>query len=76
MQITFDDDEQTITLEGQAWWTKYAAVNTPEGLLKCVYYLSGKSNRITLADMRQLMTLCSKKFGYNIACFNAVPPQS
>ena len=73
MQITLNDNDQIISLDGQWWWATYAAINTPEGLLKCIYHLSEKSNRITLADIRELMTLCSSKFGYNVGGFNAAP---
>lgn len=75
MQIILNDEEKTITLDGQSWWASYSAINTPEGLLKCVYHLSEKSNRITLADIRKLITLCSQKFGYDVSDFNAVPPE-
>lgn len=75
MQIILDDNERTITLEGQCWWASYSAVNTPIGLLKCIYHLSEKSNRITLADIRKLITLCSAKFGYDVSSFTASPSE-
>lgn len=75
MQIILDDNERTLTLEGQSWWASYSAVNTPLGLLKCVYQLSEKSNRITLSDIRKLIALCSAKFGYDVSNFNAAPPE-
>lgn len=82
MKITFNDDDKIISLDEHFWWARYSAVNTPEKLLKCVYCLSEKSNRISLADMRNFISLCvekfefSRKFGYDVCAFNAVPPES
>lgn len=76
MQIILNDQEKTIALEGQSWWASYSAVNTPEGLLKCVYHLSEKSNRLSLADIRKLMNACANKFGYDVGNFIAAPSES